>query len=137
MNEDVLKKKLTAAMAEPPPPAKLVEDTVARVKMIQAGRAAEKRLKEEAGSLPASERAALASDGVLGWLAGKGILPLGSDAGKMKAQLLEDPHFRKLSEKDPLRVMSGLQDGTLLKDTFRGGEAQRETPPKMKRGPVL
>lgn len=133
MNEMEFKEKLTAAMAEPAAPPKLVDDTVARVQTLLQGREAEKRLAGD-GALSAQEKADLAADGVLGRLAESGRLPLGADPQALKQQLLQKERFGELTQQSPRSIAGGLQDGTFLKNMTQ--KAPKPTPP-VKRPPTL
>ena len=127
------KEKLAAAVAEPSPPQKLVDDTVARVKTLLRGREAEKSLAGEQEPA-AAEKASLAADGVLGRLAGSGTLPLGVDTEKLKQQLLQNERFQNLVQRRGNSIADGLKDGTLLRDMTR--EIAKPAA-KVKKGPVL
>ena len=127
------KEKLAAAVAEPSPPQKLVDDTVARVQTLLRGREAEKRLTGDR-ELTASEKASLAADGILGRLAGSGTLPLGANTAKLKQQLLKNERFQDLAQRRGAAVVDELKDGTLLKK--KTGEMKKPAA-KTKKGPAL
>ena len=133
MDEMEFKEKLSAAMAEPAAPPKLVDDTVRRVQTLLQGREAEKRLAEDAALSP-KEKAGLAADGVLGRLAGSGRLPLEADTAALKQQLLQNERFGKLSQQTGRSLAGGLQNGELMKSITQ--EPAKQKPP-VKRPPTL
>ena len=112
------KEKLSAAMAEPSPPQKLVEDTVHRVQTLLRGREAEKRLSLR-GEITPQEKLSLAADGVLGRLAESGTLPLGADTAELKQQLLHDERFAGLAQRTGSSIVGSLEGGTWVKEMTR------------------
>ena len=135
MNEMEFKEKLSAAMAEPAVPPKLVDNTVKRVQTLLQGREAEKRLASD-GALSAKEKTDLAADGVLGRLAGSGKLPLGADTAALKQQLLQNERFGQLTRQTPRSIAGGLENGELLKSMTQKPAKSAPTPP-VKRPPTL
>ena len=104
MDELQFKNKLAEALREPSVPPDLVEKTVARVRTLEKGLAAERRLRD--GQIPpGEERVSLLADSVLGRLARSGGLPLGADTEAVKGRLLHDRSFLGLTAKDPKAVL--------------------------------
>ena len=135
MDEKEFKNRLAEAMQEPSVPPDLVENTVKRVKTLEAGLMAERRLRN--GRVPPEERGPLLADSVLGRLARSGTLPLGADTGKLKNQLLHNERFRQLSQREPKAVLDALDNGKLAKRMFqKKAAAPAKTAPK-KSGPSL
>lgn len=117
MDEMEFKSRLAEALGEPAVPTALVENTVARVKTMERGAAAERRLRQ--AHAPPGERVSLLADSVLGRLARSGTLPLGADTGALKGQLLRNERFQKLSQQDARIVLSGWDKGKLSGDMLR------------------
>ena len=122
MNELQFKNKLAEALREPPAPPDLVEKTVARVRTLEKGLAAERRLRDGQAP-PAEERMLLLADSILGRLARSGNLPLGADTQALKSQLLNNQQFQGLASKDPKAVLDVWDSGKL------SGDILREKPP--------
>ena len=122
MDELQFKNKLAEALREPPAPPDLVEKTVARVRTLEKGLAAERRLRGGQAP-PGEERASLLADSVLGRLARSGSLPLGADTAALKGQLLRNRNFLGLAQQDPKAVLAGWDRGGLT------GDMLREKPP--------
>ena len=133
MDDRTWKERLTAAMAEPKAPPKLVDDTVARVQTLYKGQEAEKRLRQEK-TLSEKDRAELAADGVLGRLARSGTLPLGADTAALKRQLLTNERFTQLSRQPGRSIVGGLENGELMKSMV---QPSAKPPAKAIQPPVL
>lgn len=122
MDEMKFKSRLTEALGEPAVPSALVEKTVAWVKIMEKGAAAENRLRE--GQTPsAEEKASLLADSILGRLARSGAIPPEANAGALKERLMHNEKFQSLSRQDPKNILAGLSSGKL------SGEILQEKSP--------
>ena len=135
MNDIGFKEKLNAALAEPPAPKKLVEDTVSRVQTMLRGKKAELQLREGGDAIPWEERSGLIADGIMGRLALSGTLPLGADTAALRQQLMDAPQFRKLEGRSNASVLGSFENGSLMEELTHG-TAQNHQVPKHT-GPVL
>ena len=138
MKEVEFKEKLAVAMAEPPAPKKLVEQTVARVQVMLRGRQAEERLTK-GGELSQQERLDLLADGLLGRLAQDGTLPLGANSAEMKNQLLQNDAFRSVGRMNAASLAAGLKSGSILSTLGNPPPVNphRPSPTAAKSGPAL
>lgn len=133
MDEMEFRNRLVEALEEPAVPTALVENTVARVKTVERGMAAERRLK--GGYAPPGEQVSLLADSIIGRLARSGTLPLGADTRALKQQLLRSDRFQKLSGQDPKVILTGWDNGKLSGDMLhQPPPAKTATKP---RGPSL
>lgn len=135
MNNTGFKEKLKTALAEPPAPEKLVEDTVSRVRTMMCGKKAELQLRESGDKMPWEERAGLIADSVLGRLALSGTLPLGADTAALHSQLMDAPRFQKLADRSVGSVLSGIENGSLMAELTHTAVQPAQTPKPA--GPVL
>ena len=111
MDEKIIKEKITRAVNEPSPPARLVETTVRRAQLIVAGRRAEAELK----TASPEARAGLLADSVLGRLAlsDRKVAELSGDP---RTQLMESERFQSLTGRDPAELLRGLKNGSLVRE---------------------
>ena len=113
MKEMEFKEKLSAAMAEPAAPKKLVEQTVARVQTMLRGREAEERLAGN-NEISQAHKVDLLADGLLGRLAQNGALPLGANVAELKNQLMQNRNFCAMSRSSPESLAAGLKNGSII-----------------------
>lgn len=135
MNEQQIKEKLNAALHEPSPPTSLVENTVARVRTLERGLAAERRLRD--GQAPPEEqRVSLLADSVMGRLARSGTIPLGADVEALKGQIMANKRFTEIARRDPGAFLAAWDSGKSLGELLRGKESTVKKTPQ-NRGPTV
>ena len=133
MDDKTVKEKISRAVREPSPPASLVETTVRRAQLIVAGRRAEADMKTAAPE----ERSGLLADSVLGRLAlmDRRVAELSGDP---RAGLMANERFQALTEREPVELLQGLKNGSLIRELGTDPAAlQTEQKPPVLEEPVL
>lgn len=115
MDEQLFKKKLTAAMSEPSAPDALIRRTLIRVQAVRNGAAAEDRLARDGEQLSGPERKILAAQSVVGRLMQSVVPPDGVNTEMMTKQLMQKPAFQKLSDLPADRLLDDLRHGRINK----------------------
>ena len=147
ITDEMIKKKLTEALAEPAVPQALVEQNVVRAQAITAGREAEKRLETMPELADAAETVDLAAKSLVGRLMMTRKPPMGVTAPQMTDRLKSESGFVRLASGKPGEILHMIRSGELLQKLAGSARnaaspdapkaAIRTPEPPKKTGPVL
>ncbi len=115
LTDELIKRKMTAALNEPTVPQEVVERAVDRINAVTAGRAAENELAGLAASAPAQRKTELAAAAVTGRLLSGRRPQKNVTSAMMTEQLVSNKRFCALTSGDPVRLAHDIRSGELIK----------------------
>lgn len=130
MDELNIKEKIVNAMAEPPAPKALVEKTVVRVNAILSGRRAEQELQKLGNAPPGDTVRQLAATSVIGRLMQSIPPPERATPAELAESLLEQPQFRKLTDRPADQILHDLSSGKLNRALGEAGPVKKNENPR-------
>lgn len=114
VTDEIIKRKIAAALNEPPVPQELVERTVDRVNAVISGREAEKQLAALSPAAPAALKTQLAAKAVTGRLIMNRRPPADVTSAQMTGQLAANERFCAFTSGDPVRLAHDIRSGELI-----------------------
>jgi len=128
MDETIVKSRIKAANPSPRPPGTLVEQTIARGRAIELGRAAEHMLEAQGKAPPGEDTPLLMARVVLGRLAMVKQPTANLSPETLAEQLAGNERFRARLNQPVDKLLSDAQSGRLLKALTKAPSQNPATP---------